>query len=173
MKKAIAGIALALAAMTTPASADWIHQKLDDPFQGDQHMALGADDLGGFVAIFVCSKADDLSLVFISPEKVDADTLAVVNNIGPHLAVVIDDMPKREFNARVSSTPDGGSIRIRVEDAGIVQIAADAARANRRIALAGVVNGKVTESHSFNPDGSGAAIRATLKACGVNAPNDQ
>jgi len=169
MKRAFATIAAAAFAVATPASAEWLHQVDDDPFQGKQQLAFGTD-ASGFSVAFRCTDADDLSLVFISREKVDLSLVRLANRIGPHLGVVVDDHPKVELAAQMYPSPDGEHLKLEASSPDVAKVAAVAVRANRRIALAGMLNGKVANSHSFDAAGSATVIDATLKACGVTLP---
>lgn len=171
MKKAIAGIALALTAMTAPANADWIHQKNEDPFNGDQHIALGAD-FSGFTVAFRCTSQHDLTLMLIMPDKPDAALIQNLNMLGPKIAVIVDNQPKVEFKAEADQTPDGDNLRFEAKDESVANVAASVAGAARRVAVAGMVNGKAVETHTFDVDGSTRAVGALIKGCNVKPEDD-
>jgi hypothetical protein len=171
MKRVFATIATAAFAIATPASAEWLHQVNDDPFQGKQQLAFGTDPSGFSVALR-CTNAEDLTLVFISREKVDLSLVRLANRLGPHLGVVVDDQPKVELAAQMYPSPDGEHLKLEASSPDVAKVAAVAARANRRIALAGMLNGKIANSHSFDATGSATVIGATLEACGVKLPSE-
>ncbi|WP_024275984.1 hypothetical protein [Hyphomicrobium sp. 802] len=171
MKKAIAGIAVALAAMTAPASADWIHQKSEDPFNGDQHIALGAD-FSGFTVAFRCTSQQDVTLMLIMPDKPDPVMILGLNTLGPKIAVIVDDQPKVEFEAEADQTPDGDNLRFEAKNESIANVAASVAGASRRVAVAGVINGKAAETHTFDVDGSTRAVSALIKGCNLKPEDD-
>jgi hypothetical protein len=86
------------------------------------------------------------------------------------LAVIIDDQPKVEIPAEVSQTPDGANMRLESTAPEVARLAIAAGLANRRIALAAVINDKVIESHSFRPTGSTSALAALIRGCKI-VPN--
>jgi hypothetical protein len=70
---------------------------------------------------------------------------------------------------------DDGALPFALDERNILcdgVLAAVAARADRRIALAGMLNGKVANSHSFDVAGPATVIDATLNACGVTLPTE-
>ena len=95
--------------------------------------------------------------------------MTVANAMQPKLAVIIDDQPKVEIPAEVSQTPDGANMRLESTAPEVARLAI-AGLANRRIALAAVINDKVIESHSFRPTGSTSALVALIRGCKI-VPN--
>lgn len=161
-----AGTFIAAAAM--PAAAQWMHQRSEDPFQGDTHLAMGID-LGGYMVAFRCIKPDDLSLIFVVPERPDDETTALVRAAGPTIAVIVDDRPKVELAATLNQTPDGDNYRFEVagKPDEVAQLARAAAEASRRVAVAAFVLGKVVHQKTFRATGSTRALGALVKGCGL------
>ena len=153
--------------VVTSASAGWFHRVEDDPFTGDLHVAFGVDGSSYNVACR-CTNGLDLTLMLITPEKPSPETMALVNSMSPRMAVIIDDNPKLEFAAELETTPDGENIRLSSEAAEVAQVIVDAARAKRRVAIAGMLAGKVVVSHSFSAGGSTNALMPMIKGCKID-----
>ena len=84
------------------ASAQWFHKSDDDPFKGKAtHLAMTMKS--GQSAAFRCSGSDDLTLLFIVPEKVTDTTTKMLRAAGVKLLIIIDDAPKIELDAEVEA----------------------------------------------------------------------
>jgi hypothetical protein len=87
----------ALIASVGLAHAEWLHNVEDDPFRGGEvHVAMAiATDFSGFVTGFRCSSADDLTLVFVTPEKTKDIPVPGIDKIPVKLLVITDDAEKQ------------------------------------------------------------------------------
>jgi|GEM_PF-7129516 len=160
-----------LAVLISAKSADaaWFHTKgNDDPFKGGaEHIAM-AVELDGFSAGFRCTSLDDLTLLFIVPEKPEPEHLTLAKALPIKLLVIIDDGGKIELDAALETTPDRTSYRVASSDERVAEIARSAASARRRFALAAETLGKIMWSKSFNVSGSTRALKPLIAGCGLS-----
>jgi hypothetical protein len=124
-----------------------------------------AADFDGFAAGFRCTSNDDLVLLFIAPEKPDPDHSAVLGILPMKLLVVVDDESKISLTATLETTPDGSNYRLVSDDEKVAGIAHSVAKAKRRFALAGEINGNLAWSKSFSVSGSRRAMQPLISGC--------
>lgn len=155
--------ALATALGCSAAHAGWVHTKNEDPFQGDQHLAMTLSF--GELAGFRCTSASDLALVYITPEEPSDQTTALLALSSKKLLVIVDSQPKIELLADMDVTVDGKKYRLSAEGP---QVAKIAAAAQKRFAVAVQINGKIAFSKAFDVNGSTAAIGALLNGCDID-----
>ena len=161
-----AAAAMAALAIAAPASAAWLHKKgNDDPFKsGAEHIAF-ASEFDGYAAAFRCTSRDDLTLMFIVPEKPEPSHLALASALPNKLLDIVDDGEKIGFGAGLETTPDLTNYRVAASDSEVASIAHAVASARRRFALAGELNGKVVWSKAFSVGGSRRALQPLIDGC--------
>lgn len=147
--------ALATALGCSAACAGWVHTKNEDPFQGDQHLAMKLSF--GELAGFRCTSASDLALVYVTPEKPSDQTTALLALSSKKLLVIVDSQPKIELVADMDVTVDGEKYRLSAEGPQVAKIAA-----------AVQINDKIAFSKTFDVKGSTSAIGALLKGCDID-----
>lgn len=165
-------VAIALAVMLggsclpRSAAAQWVYdQGEDDPFAGGvTHMAITASNLGELI-VFRCTGASDISLLYVSIEKPDPAHKSVVGIVPMQLHVIVDDEPKREFDAKIDVTPDGDKYRVTAEDADLADLVTLVAKAKRRFAVAVMMGGIRMYSAAVGVRGSRAAIGKLAVGC--------
>lgn len=163
---AVATVALALSA--SAASAQWIHtQGEDDPFAGGaQHMAMTASEMGEILG-FRCTNATDLSLLYVSIEKPQAEHRALLGVIPLQLLVIVDNEPVRSFEAKIDTTPDGDRYRVTAVGKDLSALARATAGAKRRFAVAVQMNGERMYSAAVGVRGSTNAINKLARGCNL------
>ncbi len=164
-------MAVLVAVLAVPAKADWLHKSEENPFTGDTHIAMGITDMSGYAVGFRCSKADDLSLVFVTPESVeDGAAVAGMNALGIKLLVIVDDQPKLTLEAGLDRAP-GGSNKLRLvsSDAEIVGLIDKVKAAKKRVAMAVELMGQAMHAKSFDVRGSRRALDDLGSGCKIGA----
>jgi hypothetical protein len=157
--------------LATPASAQWKHIGSDNPF-GDALNVAAARKEGHDIA-FRCSTKDDLSLLYILPEKGrDNDDLANLNLVAsPKLLVIIDDQPKVSLSAEVDLSRSS-NYRVAVEDADeVLPVLVAAMNAKRRFAVANEIMGKVVYHKTYNVQNLKASLQKLVKLCNLDLPS--
>lgn len=76
---------------TLPAAAEpWVYQEHGSAFEARKtHIALTA--VGNYAVGLRCSEADNLTLIFITPEEADQDNVEVLNQVSPEILVRVDE----------------------------------------------------------------------------------
>jgi len=155
-------IALTLIATSTAARAEWRASKLEDAFNGDQMMAITLD-FSGYAVAFRCSSAEDLALVFITPEKGDAETTQL-NSLGPQLVAIVDDQPKVTLDAEVDVTADY-ILRLTSEQDEVAALLKAVSGAKRRFAMGIQIMDKTMHTKTFDVNGSRRALQKLVETC--------
>jgi len=159
-------VAVATVLGCSAAHAGWVHTRNEDPFQGDQHLAMTMtfEELAGFR----CTSASDLALVYVTPEKPSDQATALLALSSKKLLVIVDSQPKIELVADMDVTVDGEKYRLSAEGPQVAKIAAAAAAAQKRFAVAVQINDKIAFSKTFDVNESTSAIGALLKGCDID-----
>jgi len=156
----------ALTLMSSVASAQWMHTEgEDDPFAGGQEQMAGTLTSVGEMLMFRCRTGDDLALLYVTIEKPDPAHKAIMAIMPVKLLVIVDDEPKREFDATVDTTPDGERYRITAVSEDLASLARLTADAKRRFAVAVEMNGKRMFSSAVSVRGSRLAIGKLASGC--------
>jgi hypothetical protein len=153
--------------LATGANADWLHNTEDDPFRGGEQHIAAAFDLSGELAGFRCSSADDLVLMFVTPEKPQAGSMELLSKVPVQLLVIVDNEPKRELAARIETTPNGERYRIVSEVPEVADVVKSALGAKKRFSVASQLLGQLGYTKTFNVRGSTNAIRALVSGCKI------
>lgn len=163
---AVAAVMLAMSSL--PAAAQWFHEQgEDDPFAGGaEHLAMTASRVGEIVG-FRCTTDRNLAFLFVSIEKPQTEHLAAMSLLTARLLVIVDDAPKVEFVAFIDATPDGDRYRFTALSRELADLAAKAAAAKRRLAVAVEIEGKRLYSAAVGVRGSRAAISKLQAGCGI------
>ena len=161
MIAAVAAIA-GMLAFAPQSRADWISHTQEDPFRGNETLAVTSD--GAFTLGFACTKASDLMMIFVVPEK-HQERHADFLNAAFRILVIVDDMPKVELVARAQVVPKNGWYRF-VSDVGAVTGVVHAvATAKRRVAVAVEFMGELGHTKQFSVSGSGRALGKLTSGC--------
>lgn len=157
---------VALLVAGSPAFAQWAYtQSEDDPFAGGaQHMAGTISTLGEWL-MFRCTGADDLALLYVTVEQPSPEHRAVIKLLPVQVSVIVDDEPKRSFDAEVDTTPDGKRYRVTAAEQGLSDVVKLAASAKRRFAMAVELGGQRMYSAAVNVRGSRSALGQLKAAC--------
>ena len=153
-------------AAATAAHAGWDHHAEEDPFNSGPNR-IAATSEGKFLTGFRCSSKDDVSLLFVTPQKPDAETTEFLASASIFLLVIIDDGQKISIPATLSTTADGEGYLLMSDDPAVTTIAVAASKATKRFAVAAEINNKIAVSKSFRLSGSTAAIGELLKGCKI------
>ena len=154
---------------TVSANAQWIHRSQEDPFKG-KATQLAMTMKSGQSAAFRCSSADDLTLVYIIPEKVTDATTRMLAAADLKLLVIVDDAPKIELDAQLETTPSGDSYRLEASTEEVAKILHMVAAAKRRFAVASEFVGQSFYPTIFAVDGSRSALSKLISGCKVPLP---
>ena len=162
-----AAAAVGIYALCVPASA-WEHTKgEEDPFKGgSEHIAAEYDGLGFAIAVRCSSKAD-VALMFIAPEKPNELTLLGMLSGNPDvkLLVILDNEPKQAFAAGLEITPDGEHFRVSASGGAVPAMVTKIAKAQKRVAMAAEMNGKMIWSRSFGVRGASRSLDQLVDGC--------
>ena len=163
----LAQVLIALVASVGSTRAEWLHNVEDDPFRGGEvHLAMAiATDFSGFVAGFRCSSADDLTLVFVTPEKTKDIPVPSIDKLPVRLLVITDDAEKVALDAKIETTPSGEQFRFSADGEQIIKMLKAAWDAKKRFAIASELLGQVGQSKSFDMRGSSRAIQELVNGC--------
>lgn len=145
------------------AGAQWVTHTQEDPFRGNETAALTSE--GVYSLGFVCTKADDLMMLFVVPEKHDARHDLLLS--APFkMLVIVDDQPKVTLDARAQVVPSTGWYRFVAADADdVAPLMKAVASAKRRVAVAVEMLGELAHSKQFTVSGSGRALGKLLANC--------
>jgi hypothetical protein len=167
MVKAATALMVAAVLMASPAQAQWTYMKGDDnPFQGGQvHIALGLGS--GFSLGFRCTNANDLTLIYVTPERVDPKLLSAIKLVPVELRIIVDDEKVRNIGAELGTTPDGENYRLEATDSGVDVLSERIASAKRRIAVAAYGIGKLIWTSTIPAQGSRRALTTLTEKCGI------
>ena len=159
---------------STTALADWVYQLDDDPFveSGGSHIAV-VGDLIGYGAGFRCAAPDDLTLIFITPERARDVESALFVQLPAILLVVIDDADKVYLDARIDVTPNGETYRFLSDEMAVSAVFRAALTAKKRFAVAAQISGQIFHRKSFDVRGSSRALKQLVEGCKLNTENER
>ena len=153
-------------ASSEAAKAEWFYKAEENPFEGDQHMGA-AIDLTGYLAGFRCSSEEDLTLIFVTPEKIDSSMLALLRAAPMKLLVIVDSADKISLDAQLEATPDGERYRLSASGPEVKALIFDAVKSKRRFAVAQEAFGKVGHSKTFSSRGSTSVLQKLIGRCNL------
>lgn len=154
---------------TSAAHAQWMLTKEEDAFEGDMHIA-GAFEGIGYGVGFRCRDADSLSLIYMTPEEVDATTIAGMSFLKPAIVVIVDSEPKVRIPAELEPNSVTGKLSALGDDAAIEALLFRARAAKKRVAVALEVGGQIFHSKTFSARGSERALGGLAKSCNIEPP---
>ncbi len=160
--KSISVICL-FAFLATTATAQWIYQEHGSVFEATgTHLALVVSGIYG--AGLRCTNSNDLTFIFITPERVDNnndDTLQFLNSVSPELLIRVDDNDIITLSAQADETELGLSLFA----ASPVSLAEQVIAARSRISVAARVLGQLFHEQSFSVGGSTASVSRIKELC--------
>ena len=160
MKTLAIAIAAGLLFVRAPAQAQWLYQGQESAFGDDTlHVALTASGSYGFG---LRCKAGTIEAVYTTPDKsFDADGYKLANALKPLLRIRIDDQGIVELAAELHDS--NGSMVVLAE---VERSLLDSVRdARRRVAVVVQLLGDRYHERSFNVRGSTAALNKLIAGC--------
>lgn len=151
----------------SPASAQWLVQEKGSDFDDKPalHSASTMDESRKYALTLQCRGPDDLSVIFITPDKSisGADKFRAFNNHEPVLKIRVDDGPVLALSGRAQDSSKG---LVFVAPAGRAPV--DAIRgAKSRVSVALGMGENNFHERRFPAAGTVRAMDALIKGCGL------
>lgn len=149
--------------------AQWINTVAEDAFNGDQQIAMIPDVAAGYFFGFRCSNADDLAMIFGTPETSSGHEGSVASMT--KMMVIIDGEPARSFDVSIDTWGEN-KFRFNADSVEVSNVILAVGKAKRRVAVAIDLLGKKYHSRVFKLNGSGRAVDKLVKSCEIEAYDD-
>jgi hypothetical protein len=155
---------LVVVLLNGPASAQWIQQKKEDPFDG-KHLYIALTASANYGLGVRCEAGTGRpEIMLITPEKVEGGVVQLMNLASPKLLVIVDDLPAKYLEATLSTSEDDKVI-VLSDDASIDGLTADLMAARRRIAVAVEAAGEKFHKIQFGVSGTKKAVGSVANGC--------
>ncbi|TDE34150.1 hypothetical protein [Antarcticimicrobium sediminis] len=166
MKRPILTAALiALAVTAGQASAQWLHQEQGSAFDA-QKTQIALTSQGQYAVGLRCTGADDLTVIFITPEAIDQDSLKMLNIAAPEILVRIDQNAPYAIKAE-GDNPEG---KLTLHAAAPPSLARELIAATSSISVAARLLGSLYHEKEFSVRGSTGSVTKLANLCGL--PNE-
>lgn len=150
----------ALALTSSPVEAQWIHQEQGSAFDTNKtQIALTAH--GQYAVGLRCTSKADLTVIFITPETVDKDTVKMMNMASPEILVRVDQNEPHAFKSE-GDNPEGKLTLHADAPSALVQELIDA---RSGVSVAARMLGSIFHETEFGARGSTASITKLAELC--------
>jgi len=157
------------------ASAQWMTQKDDNPFEKTKSRWVFTAAAPSYGFGFACAGPDlqSAKILFITAEEIDAGSAAVMSQLSPEIAVIIDDGERFDVPASVDTVKIESASLLRLSASGedAIKVAQAVGAARRRVSVAVTMVGQVLHPKNFGVSGSKRQIEEAIAACGIDATN--
>lgn len=168
MYKSVFAAAVLSIAMVGGAQAQWAYQGEADAFSDVVlHLAVGAGDGAGYALGFRCSEEEDLTVLFMTPERIESSEATLMSAVGPTLMVRIDDNEIVELKSEVLSLD--GKLTVMNDSADVLALSEQAVGASKRIAVTIEMMGERFHTTNISTRGSTSSIRKVLEGCALSS----
>lgn len=158
--------AVFVGAAPAAAEAAWMHQVIEDAFQGDGQLAMTMAP-PAYALGFRCRSAEDLALVFMTPESATVEIVAGIALSVPKLLVIVDSAPRVSMPAIGELTNGDDKLLFYSEDQAVAGLLSAALAAKKRVAVAVEIGGKIVHSIVFNTSGLTRALVKLVAGCNL------
>jgi hypothetical protein len=152
----------ALAIVSTPAAAQWVHQENGSAFDTEKTQ-VALTSRGQYAVGLRCTDATDLSVVFITPEAIDRETVGMINLAAPEILLRVDQNDPVIVGAE-GDIPDG---KLTLHGDAPTLLAAQLMEARSSVSVAARMLGSIYHETEFNVRGSTASIGKMSDLCGL------
>lgn len=145
-----------------PAVAQWVHQEHGSAFN-DQKEQLALTAFGQYAVGLRCSSANDLTVVFITPEVVDGKALDQINALTPKVLIRIDQNEAHAYEASGDNPSGSLSFYAAVPEG----LAKEVMAAQSGVSVAVQMLGSLYHETRFSARGSTRAVSEIVARCGL------
>ncbi len=154
--------------MAAPASAEWLYQQSEDPFNGDLSTAYVASPGEEYGFGFRCRMDDEAEVIYLTPELISQADVSALVKVDLRLLVIIDDEPRVQLRARADVTDNGTRLGFVSEDVAVESVLRRLMTAKRRLAVGvEIEKSEVIHTKVLDVERSSETLSRLLQACGI------
>lgn len=152
----------AISLTSSQVAAQWLHQEQGSAFD-TQKTQIALTSHGQYAVGLRCTGASDLTVIFITPEAIDQDTLKMVNIAAPEIMVRVDQNAPYALKAEGDS-PEGSLV---LHAAAPASIARELTTATSSVSVAARLLGSIYHETEFSVLGSTGSVSKLSNLCGL------
>lgn len=147
----------------TDAQAQWVHQEQDNAFDG-KRLQISLVVRGNLAVGLQCTNADDLEVVFLTPEEVTADAAAGMNFGRPEILLRVDQKDVHSLRAHASEAQ--GKLLLQADAP--YRVLEELIEAQSAVSVALRFLGAIFHETEFGVMGSTRTLSSLADRCGID-----